>query len=321
MKTPISTLFPIALLAVLSASAQESTDAIPVTDQAVVIAKETEAQITGGISDGKPGLPPPEREPIPFVVKSSITRQVFVEESPEMPGLPAPKGTINVTVQVVKDPGLTDPLPPLPALPPDDPAVLARMAEMHEKYRGTELVFVSATVYNHSRTFIRCYPSGGGGRNEISGWSNLDFNHFSGFATYQVKGADGETRQYGLMMGLGNEDTKQRAEWLAKHDKEYEAPEIPKLPDLEATGPAFVITEGDTTDREAMELVEGMHNLYRMEGQRMEDAYHARIKAYEERKAYLLANPPVPKDVTIQFWKRESPSPAGVKNLEEGDKP
>lgn len=287
----------------------------------MIIAKETKAEITSDISDGKPGLPPPEHKPIPFVVKSSVTRQVFVEEPAEMPELPASKGKINVTVQWVKDPGLTDPLLPLPLSPPDDPAVLARIAEMHKKYLDTELIFVSATVYDHSRTFVRCYPSGGGGRKEISGWSNLDFNHFSGFATYQVKGADGEIRRYGLIMGLGNEATKQRAEWLAKHDKKYEALEIPELPNLATTGPAFVITSGDTNDGEVMKWVEGMHQLYWVEGKRMQMAYQARMKANEERKAFLLANPPAPKDVTIRFWKRKLPSPIGMENLKGESKP
>jgi hypothetical protein len=232
-----------------------------------------------------------------------------------MPGLPAPEGDINITVQLVKDPGLVDPPPPLPALPPDDPAVLARMAEFGAKYRGTELVFVSATVYDHSRTYLRCYPSGGGDRKEICGWSNLDFNHFCGFATYQVKGADGETRQYGLIMGIGNENPQHRAELLAKHGREYIAPENPNLPDLATGGPAFIVTEADPADPEAMELLQGMHDLYKVEGARMEVAYHARLKAYEERKAFLLANPPKPKDVTIQFWKREKPSPRGMQAL------
>lgn len=305
MKTPISTIFPILFLATFPVSAQEPTDTIPVEEQQVVIAKAGVAQIPGNINDGTPSPPAPKPEPIEFEVLRTHTKRVHVVESPEMPGLPAPEGTINVTVQLVKDPGLPDPPPPLPALPPDDPAVLARLEELREEYKETQLVFVSATVYDHSRTYLRCYPSGGGGRKEICGWSNLDFNHFSGFATYQVKGADGELREYGLLMGIGNEDTQQRAEWLAKHDREYVAPEIPSLPELATAGPAFVISEGDTTDKEAMELIEGMHSLYRTEGARMEEAYHARVKAYEERKAFLLANPPKPKDVVIRVWNRD----------------
>lgn len=272
------------------------------------VATATEARIPGPISDGTPALPVPKPEPIPFEVIRSHTKRVHVVEAPEMPGVPAPEGMINLTVQLVKDPGLPDPPPPLPVLPPDDPAVLARMAELTEQYRETQLVFVSATVYDHSRTFLRCYPGGGGGRKEISAWSNLNFNYFTGFATFQFKGTDGEIRQYGFLMGLGNEDTQQRIEWLAEHDREYEAPEIPTLPDLATGGPAFIITQIDPADQEAAELIEGMHKLYRVEGARMEKAYHGRIKAYADRKAYLLANPPKPEDVTIRVWKRDAPT-------------
>ncbi len=265
------------------------------------------AEIADPIADGSPLEPEPKPEPIVFDVESSFTKRVHVVESPELPGMPAPEGIINVTVQRVKDPGLPDPPPPppLPALPPDDPAVLARMAELRQTYRETQIVFVSATVYDHSRTYFRCYPSGGGGRKEIHGWSNLDFNHFSGFGTYRVEGADGDIRQYALLMGLGNEDTQQMATWMANFDREYQAPESPMLPDLETRGPAFVITGEDTADHEAKWLIEGMHNLYQAEGARMKEAYHARVEAFEARKAFLLANPPIPEDVTIQFWKRD----------------
>jgi hypothetical protein len=159
MKTPISTIFPILFLATFPISAQESMDTIPVEEQQVVIAKEGVAHILGNINDGTPSPPAPKPEPIEFEVLRSHTKRVHVVESPEMPGLPAPEGTINVTVQLVKDPGLPDPPPPLPASPPDDPAVLARMEELREEYKETQLVFVSATVYDHSRTFLRCYPT------------------------------------------------------------------------------------------------------------------------------------------------------------------
>lgn len=294
---------PLVFAAVMAATASARSQ-----DAAIIVPTgEVEASIPGSIADGTPSPPAPKPEPIPFKVESSITRRVHVVESPEMPGLPAPEGTINVTVQLVKDPGLPDPPPPLPALPPDDPAVLARMAELTEHYHESQLAFVSATVYDHSRTYFRCFPSGGGGgRKEICGWSNLDFNHFSGFATFQFKSADGEVREYGLLMGIGNEDT-QRTERLAQETETSETLEIPTLPVLATSGPAFTITEGDANDLEAMELIHGMHSLYRVEGARMEEAYHARIKAYEERKAYLLANPPKPKDLIINYWRGRRP--------------
>lgn len=288
----------------VSLTAQESGTSSPMSEDLGAIA-EPGTRITSPINDGTPSPPAPEKKPITVDVLNSKSRIVHVVEAPEMAGLPAPEGNIKVTIQRVKDPGLPDPPPPLPPLPPDDPAVQARLAEFRQNFRPTELAFLSATVYNHNRTYFRCFPNGAAKR-EICGWSNLDFNHLTGFATFQSKGTDGEIRKFGLMMGIGNEDTIRRAESLARQDREYKVPPIPKLPDLASSGPTFVITEGDTSDRETMEFIEGLHRLYQEEGTRMEAAYHARMKAYVERKAFLLANSPKPKDVTIRCWKRES---------------
>ncbi len=87
-------------------------------------------------------LPPaPQPEPIDFKVLTSRTQRMEVTEAPEMTGLPPIKGTINVTVQRVADPGLAGPPAPLPVLPPSDPLVIARLKQLRESYRGAELVF------------------------------------------------------------------------------------------------------------------------------------------------------------------------------------
>ena len=79
----------------------------------------------------------------------------------------------------------------------------------------------------------------------------------------------------------------------------------------------MILTENPTP--EALTLVEDLHALYRSEGVRMADAYAARTRANEERKAYLLANPPQPKDATIHFWKRDN---TGIQaNSAEGGEP
>jgi hypothetical protein len=271
------------------------------------IVTKWDVEIPERITDGTPSKPAPEPEPIDLKVLSSRSTRMDVTEAPEMAGLPPITGTVNVTVQVVKDPNLPDPPPPLPALPPDDPAVIARLAELKEKYRGTELVFLSATVYDHNRTFLRIYPNGRVG-DAVTAWSNLDFNHFSGFSTYRVKDAeDGTHYDFGLLMGIGGIDTRRWKEIAEARDIEYkgpEVPEIPKIPDLADGGPAFVVLEGDKRSP-AMATLEQIHDLYRKEGARMEEAYHAREKAHAERKAYLLANPPKPKDIVIKFWERD----------------
>lgn len=286
-------------------------------------ATKWDVEIPVPITDGTPSPPVPKPEPIDFEVLSSRTTRMDVTKAPEMHDLPPITGTINVTVQLVENPNLIDPPPPLPALPPEDPAVIARLAELRENYRGTQLVFLSATVYDQNRTFLRIYPNG---RlvDSVTAWSNLDFNHFSGFSTYRVKDAeDGTLYDLGLLMGIGGIDTRRWKEMAEAQGIEYKGPEIPEIPemkDLADGGPAFVVVEGDAKSP-AMDTLEQIHDLYRKEGTRMEAAYHARVKAHAERKAYLLANPPKPKDVTIQFWKRNKPSPRGVRALEGGAQP
>lgn len=260
-----------------------------------------DVEIAAPIADGAPSEPVPQAEPINFEVLSSHTMRMEVTEAPEMHDLPPIQGTINVTVQMVADPNLPEP-PPLPALQPDDPAVLARLEELREIHSTSTLAFVSATVYDGTRTLLHIYPNGGAAE-AVTAWSNIDFNHFSGFCDYRVSDADGQERQVSLLMGLGNLSTAAVSRRAAQHDVAYEAPEIPTMPDLAAGGPAFVVIEGQANNA-SMDLLEQLHDLYRKEGVRLEAACRAREAAQAARRAELLANPPTPKDVVIQFWNR-----------------
>jgi hypothetical protein len=291
--------------------------------QEVASTTRWDVEIPTPITEGTPSPPPPMPAPLDLKILSSSTTRMEVTKAAEMPDLPPIKGTINVTVQLVEDPKLTDPPPPLPALPPDNPAVIARLMELKEKHRGTELVFLSATVYDQNRTLLRIYPNGKADA-VITAWSNLDFHHFGGFSTYRVKDAkDGTLHDIGLLMGIGGADTRRWKETATARGMDYKGPPIPKIPDMPDYangGPSFVLVEGNAKSP-AMDTLEQVHDLYRKEGARMEAAHHARMKAHAERKAYLLANPPKPDDIKIQFWKRNTPSPRGVQALEGGAQP
>ena len=263
---------------------------------------EWDVEIPTPIADGARSPIAPKPKPIHFKVLASNTRRQKVTEAAEMPELPPVKGTINVTVQMVEDPGLPDP-PPLPTTIPSDPAVIAKMEELRGKYRGTELIFVSATVYDHSHTLLQIF-SNGKVEGEISAWTNIDFNHFSGFSTYRIKASDGTFSDRGLLMGISNIDTDMMRQKFKRQRQDNDEPEIPILPDLAVSGPSFTVIEGETQG-EAMDTLCQIHDLYRKEGERMAAAFHAREKANAERKAYLLANPPIPEDIVIRFWKRK----------------
>jgi len=162
---------------------------------------------------------------------------------------------------------------------------------------------------------LRIYPSGKND-GQLAVWTNIDFNHFSGFSTYRVHEPDGKFRDHGLLMGLGNIDLRKVRDRHAQHDHPFTEPEIPELPELSANGPAHAVVEGETNGPAMATLIQ-LEELYRGEGARMKAAFLAREQAYAERKAFLLANPPQPEDVTIRFWKRSQPSAAGLRALEE----
>ena len=103
--------------------------------------------------------PPPKTTDDDFRIISSRTRFVDVSKAPELSGLPPITGTIRIDVLLVEDPKLPDPLPRLPAPQPDDPEVIAKLAELTARMRDTELVFLSATVFDHHRTFLQIHPS------------------------------------------------------------------------------------------------------------------------------------------------------------------
>ncbi len=270
------------------------------------------SHIPGKISDGTPSPPSPPPVLPDFVVKGTVVREMDVVEAPPMAGLPPVEGMITATVHVVEDPKLPD--PPPPPIPTREAAWKPRTVALGKDTEWTRWVFVSATVYDHSRTLLRCHPNGNV-KKEIRVWSNLDFNYFRGFSTFEAKAADGEIRRYDLhLMGVENVDTQKRAAQFAKYGRAYDQPQIPSLPD----GNPTYLMESVAPDAGAVQLVADLHDLYRCEGARMVAAHHARIKAEAERRAYYLANPPVPKDVTVNFWERGHPVGMSAETIKQG---
>ena len=248
-------------------------------------------EITAPINDGTRAAPIPKKPKIPYEVVSSNTRRFHVSKAAEFEDLPPIEGTINYTVRLVENPGIRDEdILPLPYLVPKEPAVVARMAQPSEKYRCTEILFLSATVYDHEKTLLRCHYTEGR-LSESAVWSNLDFNHFSGFSSLTITEKDGTFRNYGVLMGIGNETTP-RPSKRGKRDRSDEVAEItPDLPDLKTAGPVFIPAEIAKGDEKSMALVQALHDLYRSEGEKMATAHYARLKHQEERKAYLRSDP------------------------------
>lgn len=287
---------------VIPAPAKEAVATEAVKSESIDTTGKWEVEIPGTIRDGKPGSPSAPPVVPHFSARTSRTFRKNVVESPRMPGLPNVEGRIAVTVCKVVDPGLVPVPKPLPTLPPDDPAVQARLADYRDNDQGTELVLVSATVYDHSRTLLSIYPNGLA-EGSVTCWSNIDFNVFSGVDSFRATDPNGEIREYHLVMGIGNEDSSQSAKIA---DSEYAAPQIPRLRDV-SQGPAYVIVKGVDAGKKSLQTLGLIHKLYVKEGTRMEQAYRSRVAEERRLRAYYQANPPKPKDVVINYWRGKRP--------------
>jgi len=54
--------------------------------------------------------------------------------------------------------------------------------------------------------------------------------------------------------------------------------------------------------------IQSLHDLYDKEYARLRAAYEGREQARIAREALLKANPPQPKDITLNFWRSEKPA-------------
>jgi hypothetical protein len=194
-------------------------------------------------------------------------------------------------MQRVADPGLPERPAPPSAKSKEELEALRASPEWQElvaKHKETELIMLSATVVDGKATFLRWWSEG----EEYEAWSNVDFNHFSGFAEF-----DAGEKHYAFMMAVGNLSSEGgRSEWLGKP------------PELGVDYPAFTITKGDTSKVDALAAMVSMHDLYENEREKLVAAHESRVSEQAKQEAWLKANSPKPKDTVIQFWRREAPS-------------
>ena len=296
---PLLKIFPIIAAIVCDQGLAQEIKTPPATTKAA-------NQVT--IFDASKQIPPQPVVLPQFEVLRTQQRRVYINEGPPMTGLPAVEGEISIEVHEVVDPGL-------PALP--EPSAEVRdvpqppveqpylFGELLDSVANKQMVFISATVYDRSRTLLKCYLSGDSDK-KITAWSNLDFNYYSGMGTFAVTGAEGKTRHYDYFMGIGNLDREYVREYRKRHGLDPLPDDLPQIPELPDDGPAYVVQQGDpddpAPDSAILTMLDDLHAFYRDEGERLIESYEARKRAREARRAELLANPPKPKDVKVHFW-------------------
>lgn len=250
--------------------------------------QETAPQIVGDLADGTPPPPAPPRPVRDYqILKTTVQGQ----------------GGRNVTIHRVADPGLPERVEPIPStIDLDDPEVQTWLEEQRRAAKRLRLTIISATVFDHEVTFLRWWVFGGEGPpEEFQAYSNVDFNHLTGFGAYEV----GEM-QYGILMGIGNSDAADRQRFAEAQGLEFRERALPALAD---DGPRYVVTQGDTNNAEGVALIDSLHELYRNERDRLITAYEGRQQARREREAFLEATPPQPTDITLHYWRKADKRP------------
>jgi hypothetical protein len=211
-------------------------------------------------------------------------------------------------IREIKPIALPPPPPPAAAISGEvDADFSQRLAEYRETHPKNELLFLGATVFRAKdsppRTLVRWWPQGGNGT--ITFWSSADFALIAGGIN---SFADTAGDSHHMLMGWGNVDIDRMAELYAAKGREYAAPDLPRFSEGKAT---FEITGDTKPTAEELVVIQSLHDVYNSELERLETAYEGRERARIEREEYPKANPPQPKDITLNFWRTEKPAASG----------
>jgi hypothetical protein len=281
---PIPRIIPVLIVIATLAHSQDNLITAAI-EPAKAPASLTTARILGDIPDGTPPASQPPKPDFHIPIKDvleSVTHQ---------------QGGRNITIRQIKPIALPPPPAPVEAAPAElDAEFSQRLAEFREKHPKLRLFFLGATVFRSKdsppRTLVRYWPKGNGGY--ITFWSSADFALIAGGINSFADTA-GDTHH--MLMGWGNVDIDRMTELYAAKGREYDAPDLPDFPDGKAT---FQII-GEQPAAEELVAVQSLHDLYNSENERLKTAFEGRERARIEREEYLKANPPQPKDITLNY--------------------
>lgn len=253
----------------------------------------TAARILGEIRDGTPPPPFPPKPEYPI-----SARDILSTTSHE-------QGGRTITIRQIKPIDLPPPPPPAEiTLAEPGTEFSARLAEYREAHPRNELLFLGATVFRSkdypARTLVRWWPQGG--RGTITFWTSADFALIAGGINSFADTA-GDTHH--MLIGWGNEDVDRMAEIYAAAGLEYDSPAPPDFPEGKATFQIIGDTEPTAEERV---VIQSLLDIYNSELERLRTAFEGRERARIEREEYLKANPPQPKDITLNFWRTEKPA-------------
>lgn len=249
-------------------------------------------QILGVIPDGTIHESP--TAPAPFTIRK---RHLLNSKTHE-------QGGRTVTIQQIK-PVLHPSFPLSKALANQsldqqdtvDPTTLNASDSTHE------LLFLGATVYRFKnsppRTLVRWWPEGSG--TCFTFWSSADFALIAG-GIQSFTDAGGYS--HSLVIAWSTEDVEDFSELQTIQWQQDHGSKLPNFPLGEAT---FRCVEAQPC-AEDLGPIEILHELYNRNLRELKTAYAGRERTRLANEAFLKANPPQAKDITIDYWRTERPA-------------
>ncbi len=253
-------------------------------------ASPTTERILGTIPDGTP-TPPEVPKPKFIVPAKDILHTKTIAQ-----------GGRIITVRQITPIALPPAQEAAPQIDLTDPVVQHRIAAFRGKQPHLVFLVVGATVYHFDdsppRSLVQIWPQAEG--EPVTVWSSADFSLLSGLSTFA--GSSGETNQLMMMWSVTNLPNKNALQ--KNFARQFQAPQIPDLPPGAAT---FVIAPGKPTAT-TLASIRSLHDLYHNEYGKLKAAYDGREQARLAQEAQLKAHPPKPKDITLNYWRIDSPA-------------
>ena len=251
------------------------------------------ARIIGDLPDGTPPLPKPLKPAFLVPAKDILESKTFLQ------------GGRKITVQRIAPIASPERSKRQLAITPSTPAS-AEPFEPTAEHPDAGVLVLGASVYRPkdgaARTHVNLWPQDGARTEAVGFWSSADFALLSGFSSFI--GSDGKSRS--ILMAWDNQEIATLKELTAPAKDPNALPPLPSLPAVKAS---FAITSGKP-DAATLAAIQSLHDLYNSEFTRLQAAYTGREKARLIQEAALKAHPPKPKDITLSFWRTESPTPA-----------
>lgn len=194
--------------------------------------------------------------------------------------------------------------PVLPAAPikaqQENPQISeTALAQILASEKKSEVLFLSATVYDHKVTEISGMEDGRAWRV----FSNIDFNLLSGAVTFESADTD-----YSLLLAVNNMSRQFGQPLKADNLQDLEAvntENIPALDKLSATQAQYIVADdvdGATPSAKKLAAFDALHVFYDANCQQLADAYAKREAARFEQESKPKVQPPKPPDTVVNFW-------------------